>query len=250
MQDQWTIERLGDLHGSPVYDSAGEKIGKVDEIYYDMETERPEWISLGTGFFGSKRLLVPVTGASARDDGIAVPYTKAQVEDSPQLDSDEIEPGVESSLYSYYAADNYATDTSTRQVETAGAGAPAADEGSITRKEEELKVGTRPVEAGRVRLRKWVETEPVSADVELTRERAHVERERIDEPVSGHDFQEEEIEIPLHGEEPVVEKQAVAKERISVGKHAEAETQTVTDTLRKERVEVDKDGVENVDEVD
>jgi uncharacterized protein (TIGR02271 family) len=255
MRDSWTIERLGELRGAPVYDSAGEKIGKVEEIVFDMQTDEPEWIGLGTGFFGTKRVLVPVAGAETRDDGIFVGYSKEQVKDSPDVDGDEISPELEGSLYSYYGIGH-----STRQSdtvlpdETAGVWdetAGTAVEGqSVTRKEEELKVGTRPVEAGRVRLRKWVETEPVATDVELTRERAHVERERIDEPVAGHDFGEEEVEVQLTAEEPVVEKQAVAKERVSVGKRAETETRTVTDTVRKERVDVDKDGVEDVDELD
>lgn len=257
MRDQWTIERLGELRGSPVYDSAGEKIGKVDEIYYDMETRQPEWLGLGTGFFGNKRLLAPIAGAEERDGNLYLRYSKEQVKDSPAIESDEIEPGYESSLYSYYGIDHSTRHSDTVLPDEAPGATPAAREtpraaegGSVTRKEEELRVGTRPVEAGRVRLRKWVETEPVEADVELTRERAHVERERIDEPVSGHDFAEEEVEVPLHAEEAIVEKRAVAKERISVGKHAETTTQTVSDTVRKERVDVDKEGVENVDEVD
>lgn len=242
MRDQWTVKGLGDLRGSPVYDTAGEKIGKVDEIYYDTATGRPEWIGLGTGFFGNKHLLVPVAGANAREDGVVVPYTKAQVENAPEVDSDEISPGLESTLYSHY---------SLRGARAAGRqAAPVAEEEAVTRKEEEIAVGTRPVEAGRVRLRKWVDTEPVEADVELTRERAHVRRERIDEPVSDHDFQEEQVEVPLTAEEPVVEKRTVAKERVSVGKHAETTTTTVADTVRKERVDVDHDGVENVDEID
>jgi uncharacterized protein (TIGR02271 family) len=244
MRDQLTIERLGELRGSPVYDSAGEKIGKVEEIYYDTQSHQPEWIGLGTGFFGTKRVLVPVAGAEAREDGIFVRYPKEQVKDSPDIDADEISASEESSLYSYYGLKGGAPGSGA-MPET-----PASREGSVTRKEEELKVGKRPVEAGQVRLKKWVETEPVKADVELTRERATVQRERIDEPVAGHDFREEEVEVPLHAEEPVVQKQAVAKERVSVGKRAERDTQTVSDTVRKERVEVDKQGVEDVDEID
>jgi uncharacterized protein (TIGR02271 family) len=240
MRDQWTIERLGELRGSPVYDSAGEKIGKVEEIFYDTTTSRPEWIGLGTGFFGTKRVLVPVAGAEAREDGIFVPYTKDLVKDSPDIDADEISHSQESALYGYYRLGG--------APKTATSG--TAEGGSVTRTEEELAVGKRPVEAGRVRLRKWVETEPVQAEVELTRERAHVERERIDEPVSGHDFQEEEVEVPLTAEEPVVEKRAVAKERVSVGKEAESDTRTITETVRKERVDVDKQGVEGVEDVD
>lgn len=245
MRDQWTIERLGELRGSPVYDSAGEKIGKVEEIFYDTQTGGPEWIGLGTGFFGTKRVLVPVAGASVRDDGLVVPYAKDMVKDSPDIDSDEISPSLESSLYDYYRLGG--GDAAVRgDAARTGRG----ESGTVTRKEEELKVGKRPVEAGSVRVKKWVETEPVEAEVELTRERAEVRRERIDEPVSGHEFGEEEVEVPLTAEEPVVEKQAVAKERISVGKRAETDTHRVRETVRKERVDVDDDGIENVDEVD
>ncbi len=45
----------------------------------------PEWIGLGTGFFGTKRVLVPVAGAHTDDDAITVPYTKDQVKDTPDL---------------------------------------------------------------------------------------------------------------------------------------------------------------------
>ena len=116
----------------------------------------------------------------------------------------------------------------------------------MTRKEEELQVGKRPVETGSVRLRKWVETEPVDVDVELRQETARVTRERIDQPVADHDFEEEEVEVPLRGEEAMVQKQAVAKERVSVGKNVRTDTKTVRDKVRKERVEVEGD----VDEED
>jgi uncharacterized protein (TIGR02271 family) len=110
----------------------------------------------------------------------------------------------------------------------------------VTRSEEEIEVGKRPVEAGKARLKKWVETEPVALDVELQREVAHVTRERIDQPVD-HDFSEEEVEMPLHREKPVVQKRAVAKERVRLEKDVETEKQTVKDEVKKERVEVEGD---------
>lgn len=112
---------------------------------------------------------------------------------------------------------------------------------SVTRSEEELEVGKRPVEAGTARLRKWVETEPVALDVELRREVARVTREQIDEPASEHDFSEEKVEVPVHQEKPVVQKQAVAKERVGLEKDVQTEKQTVEDEVRKERVEVEGD---------
>ena len=109
----------------------------------------------------------------------------------------------------------------------------------MTRSEEELRVGKREVESGRVRLRKWVETEPVSANVELRTESVHVNREPISGGVEGGRIGEQTIETTLHSEQAVVDKQTVAKERISLDKDVKVEQQTVTDEVRKERVEID-----------
>jgi stress response protein YsnF len=71
-----------------------------------------------------------------------------------------------------------------------------------------------------------------------------VTREPIDQPVSDHQFTEDEIDVPLRGEEPMVQKRTVAKERIGVEKGVETERQTVQDEVRKERVEVEGDGLD------
>jgi stress response protein YsnF len=81
----------------------------------------------------------------------------------------------------------------------------------------------------------------VALDVELQREVARAIRERIDQPVGEHDFGEEEVEMPLHREKPVVQKQAVAKERIALEKDVQTEEQKVTDEVKKERVEAEGD---------
>ncbi len=112
---------------------------------------------------------------------------------------------------------------------------------ALVRHEEELEVGTRGVEAGRARLRKWVETEPVQMDVELKRETARVTREPVDQPVSGAEIGDEQVEVTLREERPVVQKQAVAKERIGLETDVETDRQTVTDELRKEQVDVEGD---------
>ena len=228
---EMTLERLHELRGAPVYDSAGEKIGEVEEIFYDQDTNRPEWIGIGTGFLGTKRVLVPTAGASAAGDGVTVRYDKDKVKDSPDIDSDDISAETERELYSYYGLE-YSQGLADRD--------PDADE-TLMRSEEELHVGTEQREAGRARLRKWVETEPVEMDVELQRETARVVREPIDEPVSGEAIGEDEAEVTLREERPVVEKQTVAKERVGIRKDVETERETVRDEVRKERVDIDKD---------
>ena len=236
-QQEMTNVRLDEMRGAPVFDSAGDKIGEVEEIFYDYETRVPEWIGIGTGFFGTKRVLVPVRGAQTTGDGIGVPYSKDQVKDSPDVDADEITPEREQELASYYGVGD--SDTAAAEGKR-----PRAADQAVTRSEEELKVGKTDVEAGRARLRKWVETEPVALDVELRREVARVTREPIDQPVGDHDFEEQEVEVPLHAEQPVVQKQAVAKERVGIEKGVESRTETVQDEVRKERVEVEGDAVE------
>jgi stress response protein YsnF len=214
-----------------VYDDASDRIGSVEEIFYDTQMNEPAWVGIGTGFLGTKRVLVPVEGARVEDDGVYVPYPKDKVKDSPDIDSDEIDRETENELYAYYGLTGGGSATE----------ATGESDASMTRSEEELRVGKRATETGRARLRKWVETEAVSEDVELRQERATVTRERIDQPVSGAEIGEQEVDVTLRGEEAVVDKQTVAKERIGVTKEVDVEEETVTGEVRKERVEVEGD---------
>ncbi len=110
--------------------------------------------------------------------------------------------------------------------------------------EEQLKVGKRNVAAGEVRLRKVVETEQVNVPVELKREDAVIERIPASEVKAGapSSFQEDEIRVPLSREEAVVEKETRVTGGVRVRKTEESEQQTVSDTVRREDVKVDKSG--------
>ena len=227
-----------------VYDSDGDKIGSVEDIYYDEQTNQPEWISIGTGFFGTKRVLVPLEGADLRGDALHVPYSKSHVKDSPDIDADEISEDAERQLYSYYGvrASERRSDTVLPEGREAARGRRGETE--VTRSEEELQVGKREVGAGRARLRKWVETEPVEADVELRRETARVTREPVDRRATGAEIGAEEVEVELRGEEPMVRKETVAKERVGLEKDVETDVETVRDEVRKERVDVEGDDLD------
>ena len=238
---QMTMDELMQARGQGVYSSDGEKIGSVEEIFVDEQTGQPEWIGLGTGMFGSKRVLVPVEGATMSGEGFQGPYAKDQVKQTPDIDGDEISQETEAALYSHYGL-GYSEQRSDTGLPEGGAPAPTGGaDMDVVRSEEEMRVGKQQVQAGRARLHKWVETEPVQMDVELKRETARVTREPIDQPVSGAEIGEQEIEVPLSAEEAVVQKQTVAKERIGLDKDVEVENQVVSDELRKERVEVEGD---------
>jgi len=110
-------------------------------------------------------------------------------------------------------------------------------------REEQLHARKTPVEAGEVRVRKDVVTETQTLDVPVTREEVVIERH----PVSGHasstDIRSgEEIRIPVKEEQVRVEKEAVVKEEVSVGKRKVTDTEHVAGTVKKEQVKVEKTG--------
>jgi uncharacterized protein (TIGR02271 family) len=113
---------------------------------------------------------------------------------------------------------------------------------AMTRSEEQLTVGTQQVETGRARLRKYVVTEDVTTTVPVSREEVRLEREPItednrDAALSGGDITEEEHEVTLHAEQPVVQKETVPVERVRLNTETVTENQQVTEQVRKEQID-------------
>ena len=120
---------------------------------------------------------------------------------------------------------------------------PTTDE-AMTRSEERLNVGTRSEEVGRARLRKYVVTENVTETVPVSREEVRVEREpitgaNVGQALDGPAISEEEHEVTLHAERPVVEKEAVPVERVRLNKETVTDQERVAADVRKEEIEVD-----------
>ena len=228
-----SVDELREIRNAPVYTSDGEEFGHVGEIWYDEDTREARYLKVGRGALGLRAVCVPVQGGTIREDGFQLPYGRDQLEGSPDFGEDEEWTGEREREFASYYGDRGSGTAAERGADVSDADA------AMTRSEEEVHVGKRDVDAGQVRLRKYVETEPVEMDVDLRRETAQVTREPIDEPVRGAGFTEEEVEVPLRSEEAVVEKQTVAKERIGIEKDVEAERRTISDEVRKERIDVD-----------
>src|ERR1700734_4221206 len=118
---------------------------------------------------------------------------------------------------------------------------PGTDD-AMTRSEERLHVGTESVQAGRARLRKYVVTENVTQTVPVSHEEVRLEREPIteanrDAALSGTAITEEEHELTLHAERPVVAKETVPVERVRLGTETVTEEQQVTEQVRKEQID-------------
>jgi stress response protein YsnF len=251
-----TVDDIKGWRGGTVVDRDGEKIGSVDEIYLDNETQQPEWLAVKTGMFGNKLTFVPLAQAERSGEDIRVPYEKAQVKDAPNVEADgQLSEQEETELYRHYGLDDQtrsdtgvAGTTGDRHAVGNDVSGPETDD-AMTRSEEELHVGTRKRESGRMRLRKWVETEPVQETVVTRRETARVEREpitdaNVGDAMSGPEISEEEHEVTLHADEPVVEKRVVPKERVRATTDVVTEEAEISDEVRKERVEADTNDVE------
>ncbi|HET7489683.1 MAG TPA: PRC and DUF2382 domain-containing protein [Acidimicrobiales bacterium] len=224
-----------------VIDNEGDEIGTIDAVYLDDRTGDAAWIAVNTGRLGTRIRFVPLDGATAAGEYLQVPVSKKQVKDAPQADADgQIGPEEEAELYRYYES-LYGRDRS-QGHDTSG---PTTDD-AMTRSEEELRVGTTTREKGRVRLRKWVETERVQRKVPVTREEVRIEREPITEgnvgkAMDGPAISEEEHEVTLYEDEVVASKQAVPKERVRLAKDVRMDEETVAENLRKERIEIEGD---------
>jgi uncharacterized protein (TIGR02271 family) len=132
--------------------------------------------------------------------------------------------------------------SSSPSAESLSGSRPRPQDGTIPVVEEELKVGKRTVESGRVRVRSHVVEKPVEAQVNLRDERVSVERRPVDRPISGSaPLQDRVIEAQVHSEEPVVEKTARVREEVRLKKDVDQRAETVRDKVRHTEVEVEDD---------
>ena len=240
-----------DLHGREVLDSEGKKVGKISGVYLDQAEGKPEWATVKTGFFGSHEALLPLATASFAEGKVTVPFTAASIKDAPHTDPDqELTQQQEAELFSYYKVP-YGGDTVTA---TSGTTAPQSSgvqdtsgpntDDAMTRSEERLHVGTESAAVAKARLVKHVVTENVTQSVPVSHEEVTVTREPITEAnrgdaLSGADLTEEEAEVTLHAERPVVFKETVPIERVKLGTETVTEQATVDETVRHEVIETE-----------
>jgi stress response protein YsnF len=116
------------------------------------------------------------------------------------------------------------------------------DRRSIPVVEEELNVGKREIETGRVRVRSRIIEKPVEQTLRLREERVRVERTPADRPATESDFaaEDNEIELRATAEIPVVTKEARVVEEVRLEKDVREREEIVRDKIRRKDVEVDE----------
>ncbi len=98
---QWSV---ADWHGKMLIDRNGEKIGKLQDVYVDVETDVPQFATVKEGFIGRHLTFVPLGGIQVGPDELQVAVTKDQVRSAPdiELHGDELSQADESTLYHHF----------------------------------------------------------------------------------------------------------------------------------------------------
>ena len=268
--------QLDELYAVDVVTQDDDNLGKVGQVYLDDQTSEPSWVSVRTGWFGTNESLVPLEGAQVSGGQIRVPYSKDTIKDAPNVDADtHLSEQQQDELFRYYGGmgmdvsrygsrDDLGSGVDTRD-DLAGVGTTGgvrgmdttrddrgdrADEGSMTLHEERVDVGTEQVETGRVRLRKHVVTDQETVTVPVEREEYEIVREPADatDLGAGDRLEDDEAEVVLHEERPVVDKDVVATERVGLEKQTVTDEQQVVTDVSREEVDVDEDMGERVDD--
>ena len=104
-QDQgrakWSVT---EWHGKMLVDSNGEKIGKLQDFYVDVETDEPQFATVKEGFIGRHLTFVPLGGIHIGPDDLQVQVTKEQVRSAPDIEmhGEELTQADESALYHHF----------------------------------------------------------------------------------------------------------------------------------------------------
>jgi uncharacterized protein (TIGR02271 family) len=278
MLERNQIDRLA---GCEVHGPGGQKIGKVAEVYLDDQTGQPDWVTVSTGLFGTESFIplqgafVTGDGLSVPYDKEKVkdaPNIKTGRHLSPEEEQElyryydvawdegalTTTPGYESDTVGHASHESLVSGTEARdrtRGKTGDATGHRTGDDAMTLSEERVKVGKERQATGRARLRKYVVTEQVTQTIPVRKEKAVLEREPIDadsadradssddivEVSGGPGVFEEGHEIVLSEERPVISKVTEPVERVRLGTEQVTEEETVTEQVRKERLETEGD---------
>lgn len=232
------------------YAMSGEKLGSVEGALVDEVSGRIRYFIVDVGgWFTSKDVLVPAGLARIQGDEIYFDsLTKDQVKAMDDYDPD----------YNYNYEEQNVRDRKVFETPVAADVKPVA----LTEKEytapntlqlleERLTVNKDRIVAGLLQVGKHVVSENRTVNVELQEEQAHIQRTAVNKPTSatiGDDNRT--IEVQLEAERANVGKQTYVTEEVNVGKVAQTHTETINETVRREELDVNKDGVVRTDAPD
>jgi uncharacterized protein (TIGR02271 family) len=219
----------GDLDPFDLYASDGDKVGTVVEVNDEyLVVEHGGFLGLGESHGTIPRSYVGRSSDEAWHLNIDSDRAK-QVLDEEVTSAPPVEP---------VAPTIGAAGRSTER--------PDSDTGAAMEvHEEELQARKTSQQTGEVVARKEVIEDTETIEVPVTREEVHIERRPVSgagaSAMGGSTYEEEEVRIPVSAEEVQVQKVSKPVEEVRLTKELKQDTERVTDTVRKERVEIEED---------
>ncbi|MFC4565591.1 DUF2382 domain-containing protein [Nocardiopsis mangrovi] len=264
--------------GHRLLDEEGHNVGKIEQVYFDDETDSPKWVSVQIGMLGHRHSFVPLQGARITEDDLTVPFDRETIKDAPQFDAEQhLSMDEENRLYEHYgvkvpgpraaAEGDFATDpggaadtaptsadiADRERLDTdmdigaadAESGMDNAEDVTVIRSEERAHIGVESTESGRAHVRKTVESEHFQQDVPVSHEELRIEHVPISDADRAADasgrIEEEDDEFVLHAEKPMISRETVPVEKVRITKETVTEEESVEGDIRKERIDVDRD---------
>jgi len=151
----------GDYHGRFLCDSSGERVGRIDEVYLDTDTDQPEFALVNMGQSGTRSTFVPLRdGVAVGDEDVRVPLPRERMDEATSIEpGGQLSERQEEQLYEHYGMEFLEPHSGSRP------------EGGARDSESEGR--------GRLRLKRYVVTEyiEVTATIPVQREEVRIERE-------------------------------------------------------------------------
>jgi uncharacterized protein (TIGR02271 family) len=227
--------------------SSSYKRTSTTSSYDHTKDEGGFWAALGDLFLPDEDRYAYAEGMSRGGVTIAVTGEESDLERMTDIverhgavDMDERETMWKREGWTGYpGGTSAATSARTATPATRGTGG----EETIQLVEEQMRVGKRQVQGGRVKLRSFTVETPVNEQVSLRTETVHVERRPVDRAasVSANAFRDRTIEATTKSEEAVVSKEARVTGEVALKKDVKERTETVSDTVRRTEVEIEDD---------
>lgn len=235
-----------DPTGKTAYGVNNDKIGSIKGALVDDTTGRIRYFIVDVGgWFSAKEVLIPAGLARVAGDEVYFDSLSRDVVEG----MDQYDPNFNYSIEQQTVRDKAVFEKAATPVALTEKEYTAPN--TLELLEERLTVNKDKIVAGLLKVGKHVVAEPRTVSVELTEEQAHIERTPVNRPADrqiGDDNRT--VEVQLEAERANVSKQTFVTEEVNVDKVAQTRTETINETVRREELDVQKDGVERVTGVD
>ena len=240
--DNWKIaDGEVDPRGLTLVGRGNQEIGTIETLLASPTTRKAHFAIVNPTGSGDK-FAVPLTDVrfDMKNRRAYAPIAMASFADAPRY---------QTGASDYNASDAYWTKAVAAQ--------PVADtdrydqhhraDDVIQLAEEELHVNKERVQAGEVKVGKHVVSEQKSVTVPVEHEEVVVTRHKVDREADPSQIGADSatVKVPVMAEQVSTNVTARVVEEVEVGKRVVQEQKTVTDTVRKEKLDMDSDG--NVD---